>query len=339
MRFLLGVARAIASSRPQATVIDARCSRYFTSGCTLCVDACPRDAILLTDVSVSVSDGCHGCGICATVCPAGAFSGVGMPTHALSVVLDEEARIQCDLAQEIDRSCEDVSVPCLGALDPELLAARAMSTEVTLTSGPCERCPIGHPETVHRGVERARSIVHASGGTGQIRREEAQFTDGKAERRRPAGALSRRGVFATETYVKPMDKSPRQHLLEAAALPALPQVTASEGCTGCNACGEVCPAGALRMQNGDLVFRPAACVGCAECVRVCPEDVLGLELVGTGRFPRRIASPVAETCSRCKFNLSPGESELCHRCRSRLDLSASIWEELGLTSDPSGSEE
>ena len=158
-------------------------------------------------------------------------------------------------------------------------------------------------------------------------------------RRRPVGGVSRRGVFSTGTYTKPVDKSPRQYLLEAAPLPALPQVTASEGCTGCNACGGVCPTGALGIQNGDLVFRPADCVGCGECVRVCPEDVLGLEVVGVGRFPRRIASPVADTCSRCKLSLGPGESELCHRCRSRLDLSASIWDELSPTSDPSDSAE
>lgn len=325
MRFLLGAAKAVESLRPQAEIVEAQCSRYFTSGCTLCIDACPKDAISPTDMSVTIDDSCHGCGICTAVCPVDAIVGVSSSSRALAAVLESERRLQCDLAREIDRSCPDASVPCLGAVDPELLAAHAMDSDVELTSGPCQSCPIGSGGVVNETINRARAIVDLSGGTGTISHTLASYRDGDAERRRPALGLSRRTIFATDAAIK----NSRQKLLEAAPLPALPQVSASEGCTACGACSKVCPVDAVVMRGDSLVFRPAVCVGCGECVRVCPEDVLALDLVGEGRFPRRITTLPTGACSRCEGTLGPGESGQCHRCTTRLDLGSGIWGHLG----------
>lgn len=326
MRLLLGAARAVASLRPQASIIDARCSRRFTSGCTLCVDACPKAAISPVDMTATIDDSCHGCGICAAVCPVDAVVGVSSSGGALSATLEDEGRLQCDLAREIDRSCDDASVPCLGGIDPEILAAAAMDADVTLTRGPCESCPIGSESVARETIERARSIVVLSGGSGTITVEQAGHRDGSAERRRPSAGFDRRTMLSA---VAPQ-KSPRQRLLEAAPLPALPQVRADDGCSGCSACAEVCPVGAMAIQGDSLVFRPAVCAGCGECVRVCPEDVLALDLVGEGRFPVRIATLPAGVCSRCGATLGPGEKEQCYRCRTRLELADEIWFQLGV---------
>lgn len=44
-------------------------------------------------------------------------------------------------------------------------------------------------------------------------------------------------------------------------------------CSGCGACVEKCPAGALKIEAGRRVsWDPNACVQCDTCIRVCPHD-------------------------------------------------------------------
>lgn len=41
-------------------------------------------------------------------------------------------------------------------------------------------------------------------------------------------------------------------------------------CVGCGACVAECPAGALRSEEGKIVWEPDVCVKCDTCIRVCP---------------------------------------------------------------------
>ncbi|NMC70453.1 MAG: 4Fe-4S binding protein [Myxococcales bacterium] len=45
-------------------------------------------------------------------------------------------------------------------------------------------------------------------------------------------------------------------------------------CTGCGACVEICPAGALRLEGGLARVDPRACLGCGICVPECPVQAL-----------------------------------------------------------------
>ncbi len=49
-----------------------------------------------------------------------------------------------------------------------------------------------------------------------------------------------------------------------------------EACTGCEACVEECPYGALEMK-GDVVTVNEKCTFCGACVDVCPVEALTLE--------------------------------------------------------------
>ena len=40
-------------------------------------------------------------------------------------------------------------------------------------------------------------------------------------------------------------------------------------CTGCMACVQVCPVGALQNENGKVHFFPERCVGCDTCIKPC----------------------------------------------------------------------
>lgn len=53
-------------------------------------------------------------------------------------------------------------------------------------------------------------------------------------------------------------------------------------CTGCGACVEVCPTGAIRLMEGETGKRAEidsrACRGCEACVEACPEEAIMSEV-------------------------------------------------------------
>ncbi len=48
----------------------------------------------------------------------------------------------------------------------------------------------------------------------------------------------------------------------------------SDRCTGCGACVDVCPSGAITLVEGKAHIDEAICTGCAACVNVCPESAI-----------------------------------------------------------------
>jgi ferredoxin len=51
---------------------------------------------------------------------------------------------------------------------------------------------------------------------------------------------------------------------------------AVELCTGCGACEEVCPADAIRIQDGTAQVNVETCVECGLCVGECPCEAINL---------------------------------------------------------------
>ena len=45
-------------------------------------------------------------------------------------------------------------------------------------------------------------------------------------------------------------------------------------CTGCGACVEVCPVGAIALLDGKARIDEELCTGCGACADACPEDVI-----------------------------------------------------------------
>ncbi len=43
-------------------------------------------------------------------------------------------------------------------------------------------------------------------------------------------------------------------------------------CISCGVCVAKCPAGALAMEMGKVIFKPEKCVQCDTCIHVCPND-------------------------------------------------------------------
>ncbi len=50
-----------------------------------------------------------------------------------------------------------------------------------------------------------------------------------------------------------------------------------EKCTGCETCVDVCPSGAIEMNEGIAVVDADLCVDCESCVDECPAEAIHME--------------------------------------------------------------
>lgn len=101
-------------------------------------------------------------------------------------------------------------------------------------------------------------------------------------------------------------------------------------CSGCLACGERCPTGALIAsesgQTRELSFDPALCTDCSLCERVCPEAAIvlrttfSLEEVNAGRS--QLFMLQQRPCSICGKPFVPAgpEMESCVVCSNEQEL-------------------
>lgn len=59
--------------RPPGAVQKPRVDESACTGCAICLDVCPVDAIVLFNNVATISDDCTGCGACVAECPNGAL--------------------------------------------------------------------------------------------------------------------------------------------------------------------------------------------------------------------------------------------------------------------------
>lgn len=284
------------------TYHQQRCLATKASGCTVCADVCPHDAIRIRRrVDIDPVD-CTGCGICVSACPSYALTPRGAPTPV-------DVALRCS---EVKGNAP--SVICLARLLPtDLLRLADPDGVVRLGRGDCAGCSIGGPEvpTVIAGqAEHASAIAEAVGRALRVEVEQVETLDVELQDR----PMSRRDVLrsgstgarrVTATALAPLERlagddptaTQRPELpsewvdtlsvLDAAELERdalvpvrLPYV--KDGCIFCPACTAVCPTDAIQRRFGDdgstvLWLEPRRCVGCDACVGACPVHVVGMD--------------------------------------------------------------
>jgi ferredoxin len=125
--------------------------RYRYSECRRCADACPHDAIELSDQGASLLAGaCKECGLCISACHTQAWSNPGFnPIELLREAIKRPAwRMACEPS-----GCEgDARVPCLGAIDASWLAYMSR-----------RRIPVSL-----QGADHCKSCAHGRTGEAQL---------------------------------------------------------------------------------------------------------------------------------------------------------------------------
>jgi len=59
-----------------------------------------------------------------------------------------------------------------------------------------------------------------------------------------------------------------------------------EKCTGCGACINICPQGAISMANNKAIIDRTKCTECQKCYQVCPEGAIYSELQSQYNIPQ-----------------------------------------------------
>jgi Pyruvate/2-oxoacid:ferredoxin oxidoreductase delta subunit len=106
------------------------------------------------------------------------------------------------------------------------------------------------------------------------------------------------------------------------------QLAASDSCSACRLCANLCPTGAIQITLGSddvyvLSFVSAACTGCGECVDVCASTALHQDDAPSAWAllalePTILRSGRLYRCERCSTRFAaPEEARLCPLCTLR----------------------
>lgn len=176
----------------QCTIDAQRCitARHRKSGCTICMQVCPQDAIVLADGRPQVINAlCTGCGACACVCPTQAAQPKGFSDAAIRQAIDtmhagDTVLFIC--AESLKRAgsplpkeplaqrhklangqrITSVTVPCLVRLDEchLLHCAVKRAAEVQLLSTGCRECTVASNEdTIQETMALCRHLCRSWG--------------------------------------------------------------------------------------------------------------------------------------------------------------------------------
>ena len=302
---------------PLPTVDPELCEA--AEGCRSCVEACPRDALVVAGERVLLDAAqCTSCGVCAAVCPTRATElggyGPGDVEEELRAGLAEAPGAAVAFAcprRHVREDWVQVLVPCASAVTAGMVAgALALGASAVALAQCGDGCRSGSDELPRA---RAEEIASSLAGWEREPRLVSFVRAGALPPDPPSGAPPARELppgFATVSGLAWRALLPPEG--DAVDSPHLGVGFASidaGACTSCGTCARVCPTGAIELfQEGErtsLTYEHARCVACGLCVHNCPERAAGAITVTARLSPRELPSRrlVRESgvrrCRRC----------------------------------------
>lgn len=338
--------------------------------CRRCEKACRVDAIALSfdDVIVSESE-CTGCGACVPACPAGVFRLPVFDPERFLASLDGCAEVHLHCSESRDEGGGTV-IPCHLLFDARLAAAAFAEGVRHFafhgTTG-CGHCPRGdarpHIERLRRALDKwfgdsAPDVTLTASGKangGRTVRHDQIATDRRqflrtAALRTAAGAAwlvplaqdtGRDDETTGSWHIAELRKRPvvwrRALWRRLGRLPwgegrVLPWHVRSfdETCSGCMACAERCPTGALQGTATDearsIDFDPSLCTNCTLCQRICPQNAVRPHLarnVAAACAPRSTLMHMSlRNCRQCGAPVAAGSEsgQICTMCANEKEM-------------------
>lgn len=318
--------------QPPVDVNPKRClhARDRFATCTVCVDACPVDALALGDTITLDHDACAACGLCLHLCPVGAFTGdTGAPdvircyTH-LAARPGDARRLTLVCAQHPDpgRTTDDtqavIRTPgCLGGLGPSLyVSLAALGVEqITVRLDACAECPLAAcAPHIRQTVDKAQILLR-----GWRLADRVSVLDAPPPPDSPTvpvydaqhPPISRRAVLtmfsadrqaATDALLDVHRPDVPLHLLPASAK-IIPQER-RQLLTALSLLDEPQPQALAPAPAPGQAFTwtgiQDSCTACGVCAQACPTGALQLALdEDRGRFELSFLAGICSGCETC----------------------------------------
>jgi Fe-S-cluster-containing hydrogenase component 2 len=274
---------SIASPKIHST----RCARfrYRYSACQRCSDACPHQAIALSDEGVAIDPGkCQNCTLCVTACLTDTFESAQLNrVELLKAAIRPAREAQFSIACTPSQQTADASVPCLGAIDAISLAYLQKRGIAVALKG-SEHCAV----CVHRGTGEAQIALNLE-AAGVLREAAAPevwpgITLPRPTETDPAPAKSefkpaRRQLFrrflgrAADEAVRAVDQDERVVPPDQGIRAGAPAVTDPRQIA--RIVGKKADSSAFSMAAHTAIPAleinlAAGCTACEACFRVCP---------------------------------------------------------------------
>jgi electron transport complex protein RnfB len=196
---------AFGENKPQQTAVirEEDCI-----GCTLCIEACPVDAIVgsAKRMHTVLADACTGCELCLAPCPVDCIDLLPLAAHHAEPAFEDDL-----LARECIR-CGECVPACPMNLEPQRLYAFARAGEIHKAQGrhlasciECGRCASICPSKIPL-VAYYRHAKHQL-GVAERNRAQAQLSlqRFRARQKRLAGATLRRDIHLREKRERLLD--------------------------------------------------------------------------------------------------------------------------------------
>ncbi|MEX1037779.1 MAG: 4Fe-4S dicluster domain-containing protein [Acidimicrobiia bacterium] len=277
------------------------------TGCTLCVDSCPYQAMSLRHrpegTVIDIDPGvCRRCGACTGLCPTSslersfqpdaelyaAASGAIDPDSSAPVVVFGCARSRRSLDGILGENTVFIELRSLLVLnETHLLQALRSGASGVLLAG-CSTCHHGAPHLAKAALEFVRALIGDDDAVMYVEDDHSPesttamsgFVQGRGEERviSPGSLVDggRRREILSQLLGNDL-------FIDAFSPPLVGDTFATvtvnnAECVMCGACSRACPTDALGFDptSGTLDFSHIDCVNCGLCLQACPADVVTL---------------------------------------------------------------